>query len=158
MVNDLPAAIQDTCYQVMEDLANSFDVVDNHETKNAAVAEPDVFQRPAVFSFDPFMFTTDQKWTIALLKLLHDMNAPNYACKAVMSWARDAQADGCSFYPDGGLSRMRSVDLLFKATRNAKQLLPSATIVTVPHGPPQKMIAYAFIAKPKNHDIRKLID
>ena len=59
-----------------------------------------------VFPFEPFMFTTDKKWTIALLKGLDGMNAPNYAFKDVLSWARDAHADGYSSYPDSGLSRM----------------------------------------------------
>jgi hypothetical protein len=112
--------------------------------KNAAEAEQDISQSPEIFPFDPFMFTTDQKWTIALLKLLDDMNAPDYAFKDVLSWARDAQADGSSFYPDGGLSRMQSVDLLFKAMTNAKRLLPSVTVVSVPHGLPQKIITYEF--------------
>jgi hypothetical protein len=62
----------------------------------------------------------------------------------VLSWTRDAQADGYSFYPDGGLSHMRSVDLLFNAMTNAKRLLPSVTIVTVPHSPPRKIITYEF--------------
>ena len=42
-------------------------------------------------------FTTDQKWTIGLLKVLDDMNAPDYAFKSRMEWARDARADGYSF-------------------------------------------------------------
>ena len=59
-----------------------------------------------VFPCEPFMFTTDQKWTIALLKNLDDTNAPDYAFKDVLPWARDAHADGYSFYHDGGLSHM----------------------------------------------------
>ena len=139
-----PGTSEIPAHQAAEDNDNSFDVVDNQETENAAVAEPDISKRPQVFPFDPFMFTTDQNWTIALLKLLDDINAPDYAFKDVLSWARDAQADGSSFYPDGGLPRMRSVDLLFKAMTNAKQLLSSMTIVTVPHGPPHKLITYEF--------------
>jgi hypothetical protein len=91
------------------------------------------------------MFTTNQKWTIPFLKLLDDMNAPDYAFMDVLSWARDAHADGYLFcYPDGGLSRMQSVDLLFKAMTNPKQLLPSVTTVTVPHGLPREIITYEF--------------
>ena len=33
------------------------------------------------------MFTTDQKWTVALLKLLDDMNAPDYAFTKILKWA-----------------------------------------------------------------------
>jgi hypothetical protein len=33
----------------------------------------------------PLMFTSDQKWTIALLKLLDDMNAPDFAFEATLN-------------------------------------------------------------------------
>ena len=32
----------------------------------------------------PLVFTSDQKWTIALLKLLDDINAPDYAFEAII--------------------------------------------------------------------------
>ena len=51
----------------------------------------------------PFMYTTDQKWTMALLKVLDNLNAPDYAFGAVLEWARSANAIGYSFYPTGGL-------------------------------------------------------
>ena len=38
--------------------------------------------------------TGDQKWTVALLKLLDDMNAPDYALKAILTWARSAICRG----------------------------------------------------------------
>jgi hypothetical protein len=44
-----------------------------------------------------FPFSTNQKWTVALLKLLNDMNAPDYAFKAILTWARAAISDGFSF-------------------------------------------------------------
>ncbi len=51
----------------------------------------------------PLMFTCDQKWTIALLKLLDDMNAPDYAFEAIIKWGRAAKGDNYSFHPEGGL-------------------------------------------------------
>ena len=40
------------------------------------------------------MFTTDQKWTVALLKLLdEDMNALDYAFSKILKWAHNAQAE-----------------------------------------------------------------
>ena len=59
-----------------------------------------------------FMHTTDQKWTIDLLKVLDDMNAPDYAFSDILTWARGANY---SFIPPGGLSQSKSVDLLFDA-------------------------------------------
>ncbi len=41
---------------------------------------------PPVF----FPYSTDQKWTVALLKVLDNMNAPDYAFHAILTWARAA--------------------------------------------------------------------
>jgi hypothetical protein len=57
-----------------------------------------------------FPFSTNQKCTVALLKLLNDMNAPDYAFKAILTWARAAIADGFSFRPEGGKTHHRNVD------------------------------------------------
>ena len=94
---------------------------------------------------EPWLYTTDQKWTIALLKLLDDMNAPDYAFTSILRWARGATAAGYSFYPDGGLSRSRSIDCLFATVKNSKQLLPSVARVNVPHGPPCDVIVFEFV-------------
>ena len=46
----------------------------------------------------PFMYSTNQKWTIALLKLLDDMNAPDYAFARILKWAQGAQAEGYTLF------------------------------------------------------------
>ena len=84
---------------------------------------------------DFFPYSTDQKWTVALLKLLDEMNAPDYAFHATLTWARAAIADGFSFPPEGGKTRRRNVERLFAMISNAKQLLPTVRTVAVPHGP-----------------------
>ena len=144
MVNDLSHAVQNADLIEHDDQTHSFDAVDNDVGDYLSNAAPPLLTTAEVFPCEPFMFTTDQKWTIALLKILDDMNAPDYAFTDVLSWARDAHADGYSFYPDGGLSRMRSVDVLFKTMKNAKRLLPSVTTIIVPHGPPREIITYEF--------------
>ena len=56
-------------------------------------------------SQQPFMYSTDQKGTIVLLKLLDDMNAPDYAFARILKWAQTAKAEGYTFQPaNGGLS------------------------------------------------------
>ena len=57
--------------------------------------------QPPVF----FSYSTQQKWTVALLKLLDDMNAPYYAFQAILTWARSAIAEGFSFQPESGKTR-----------------------------------------------------
>ena len=91
------------------------------------------------------MYTTDQKWTVSLLKILDEMNAPDYAFESILKWARSASADNYSFYPDGGLSRLRNIDGLFSSMKNAKQLLPSVYTVACPHGSPCDVIAFDFV-------------
>jgi hypothetical protein len=46
---------------------------------------------------EPWLFSNEQMWTIALLKLLDDMHAPDYAYASVLRWARGANAAGYSF-------------------------------------------------------------
>ncbi|KAI2503442.1 hypothetical protein MHU86_10990 [Fragilaria crotonensis] len=96
---------------------------------------------------EPWLYTDNQKWTVALLKILDDMNAPDYAFASVLRWARGANAARYSFYPDGGLSRLRSIDLLFfLGMKNEKQFLPSVVKVTsTPHGPPRDVIVFDFV-------------
>ena len=90
-------------------------------------------QVPAVcLTHQAFMHTTDQKWTIDLLKVLDNMNAPDYAFGDILAWARGASAANYSFNPPGGLSQSKSVDLLFDAMPNAHQLLP--TVVPILSG------------------------
>ncbi|MGL6008083.1 MAG: hypothetical protein ACRC1D_01365, partial [Culicoidibacterales bacterium] len=53
---------------------------------------------------DPFAYTTEQKWTVELLKLLDDFNAPDKAFAEIIRWAQASLADGYLFRPPGGLS------------------------------------------------------
>ena len=81
------------------------------------------------------MYSTDQKWTIALLKLLNDMNAPDYAFSRILKWAHHTQTEGYSFQPvNGGLSRIRNVDVLFASLTNDKRVLPSVATVQLNNG------------------------
>jgi hypothetical protein len=70
-------------------------------------------------TYHTFMHTTDHEWKVDVLKVLDDMNAPDYAFGNILAWARGASAAHYSFNPPGGLSRSKSVDLLFWR-RNAK--------------------------------------
>ena len=63
----------------------------------------------------------------------------------IKRWARGANAAGYSFNPEGGLSRSRSVDLLFLVVKNARQLLPSVVNVTVQYGLPRDVIVFDFV-------------
>ena len=80
----------------------------------------------------PFVpYTIDQKWTISLLKLLKDMNAPNYAFANILTWARAAKLDNCSFQPKGGHSHNQNLAIFTKALQNTKLLLPTVVFHAV---------------------------
>jgi hypothetical protein len=67
----------------------------------ALMRPPLLFQPPeecAVLTSSGFMYTTEQKWTFALLKLLDDINAPDYAFRLIIDWACLAKNDGYIFY------------------------------------------------------------
>ena len=93
----------------------------------------------------PFIYTSNQKWTIALLKLLDDINAPDYAFGKVLDWAKGASADNYDFAPVGGRIRRKAIEALFPTIENSKLLLPSIVTVPVPHGPPIDIVAYDFV-------------
>lgn len=134
--DDEDYGVPDTAVQEHGTAANT-----NALNWNAVVQTP--AQMPNMAAM-PFMYSTDQKWTIALLKMLDDINAPDYAFPAVLEWARNAHEQGYSFHPTGGVERSRNIDELFKAMHNARRMLPSVTRVVVSHGPPVDVITFEF--------------
>jgi hypothetical protein len=92
-----------------------------------------------------FMYTTDQKWTVSLLKILDHANAPDYTFGEVLAWARSASADRYSYNPVGGISRSDNVDALINSVRNGKKMLPFVRRVDVPHGAPSDVICFDFV-------------
>jgi hypothetical protein len=106
------------------------------------------FQPPekcAVLTSSGFMYTTEQKWTVALLKLLDDINAPDHAFRLIIVWARSAKNDGYSFLPPGGLTRNSNVELLFKSLPNASLLRPSVQPVQRVDGSSSEVIVFDFV-------------
>jgi hypothetical protein len=106
------------------------------------------FQPPeecAILTRSGFMYTTEQKWTVALLKLLDDINAPDYAFRLIIEWARLAKNDGYSFLPPGGLTRNSNVELLFKSLPNASLLCPSIQPVQHVDGSSSEVIVFDFV-------------
>jgi hypothetical protein len=124
------------------DMANNY-VSDDYEWEGIVIPCPPT---PPPLSTQPVMFTTDQKWTVALLKLLDDMNVPDNAFSKILKWAHTAQAKGYSFHPaNGGLSRTRNLDVLFASLKNAKRLLPSVSTVEFQDGSTSDVITFEFV-------------
>jgi hypothetical protein len=106
------------------------------------------FQPPeecAVLTRSGFMYTTKQKWTVALLKMLDDINAPDYAFRLIIEWACLAKNDGFIFLPPGGLTWNSTVELLFKSLPNASLLCPSVQPVQHVDGSSSEVIVFDFV-------------
>ena len=122
-------------------IRGNFDVCDGFSINAQAPSQSLPFRQP-------FMYSTDQKWTIALLKLLDDMNAPDYAFARILKWAQGAQADGYTFQPaNGGLLRTQNVDVLFASLTNAKRLLPSIATVQLNNSTISDAIIVEFVSQ-----------
>ena len=80
-----------------------------------------------------FPYTTDQKWTVSLLKILSDMNAPDYAFGQIMKWAHAAKIDDYSFSPQGGHSRSQCVTSMYQSFSQSSLLLPTVVPVISPN-------------------------
>ena len=116
-----------------DDNFNALDMANNHPSdaykwEGIVIPPPPT---PPPLSTQPLMFKTDQKWTVALLKLLDNTNAPDYAFTKLLKLAYCAQAEGYSFHPANGglLSLTQNIDVLFASLKSAKQLLPSVSTV-----------------------------
>ena len=111
VVNDIAALSNLSFPEAIDDFVHDntcFDDMDDIQVLDGASDDDESLPPPACTVREPsssqFMFSTDQKWTIALLKLLDNMNAPDYVFASVLPWARDASADGYLLYPVGGQS------------------------------------------------------
>jgi hypothetical protein len=81
-----------------------------------------------------FLHNTDQKWKVDLLKVLDNINAPDYAFGDILAWACGANAAKYSLNHVGGLSRYKNIDVLFDSMPNTCQLLPSIVPVVCTEG------------------------
>ena len=82
-----------------------------HDTENIALDDDDgisieaeaITNSPTLTSTTGVIHSVNQKWTVALLQLLNEINAPDYAFSRILKWGRDAKAEGYTFNPLGGL-------------------------------------------------------
>ena len=144
-------AVPQRCDFVNDDFSTSGSTAQPFDDGNARrfPVPPDA-PHPAGASTSPPVFSpysTDQKWTVALLKALDNMNAPDYAFHAILTWAHAAIADGFSFRPEGGQTRRRNVERLYALMNNATQLLPTVRTVAVPQGPSCDVITFDFVSQ-----------
>jgi len=85
------------------------------------------------------------QWTIMLLKILDDINAPDNAFKEIIKWAKEAYDDGYTFDPIGGLSRKNNIAQIRKMYFQSEALLPKIETVNIPHGVPSEIVTFDFV-------------
>ena len=129
IVNDVPVAgvlaVGDGAEVVRDDHTwDDFSVLDDNPNilnyRNTAVDGDD--KAPSFRS--NFMYSTDQKRTVSLLKILDHANAPDYTFGEVLEWAQSASANNYSYNPIGVLSRSKNVDALINSVHIGNKLLP----------------------------------
>jgi len=95
--------------------------------------------------FNALFIPPEHKYTIMLLKILDDMNAPDYAFTKIMQWAKQAFQNGYNFEPTAGTSRKSNIQQLQNLCFQSKSLLPKVQTVNIPHGLASKIVIFDFI-------------
>jgi hypothetical protein len=145
----------DNDYSFHDDTSRTDDDLQGFEADDASNIRPEATQNnqafvdtphaSQMFAYPGFTHTVDQKWTVALLKVVDDINAPDYAFGLILAWARGASSEEYSFHPQLGLDCARNVTVLVKSIANATQLLPSVLSVSSPHGAPCDVVVFDFV-------------
>jgi len=91
------------------------------------------------------LFTIDHKFTIMLLKILDDINAPDYAFEQIFKWAQQAYAETFNFIPTAGFSRQNNITFFRKMFLNHDALLPQIKSVMLPHGASSEVVTFDFV-------------
>lgn len=120
-----------------------------HDTEDIAsddgiLMEEDITNRPTLTSTTGVIHSINQKWTVALLQLLNEINAPDYAFSKILKWGRDAKAEGYTFNPLGGVNRNRNIALMYDSLHNAKKLRPSVQTIQCPTAGSSDVIMFEF--------------
>jgi hypothetical protein len=134
----------------------------NHCLPNAIVNHGYDVEAPSFRT--SFIYTTDQKWTVSLLKILDKANAPDYVFGDILEWGRSASAQNYSFNPVGGLSHSKNIDSLINSVWNGNKLLPF--VAGLSNLMDHHLMYYAlisstvaeFVAKSNHNDSRKPVD
>jgi hypothetical protein len=117
-----PSSATDRIYSFKDGTARTDDDFQGFEADNASEVRPEATPNnqafvntshaSQTFAYPGFTHTVDRKWTAALLKVIDDINAPDYAFGLILAWAKGASTEEYSFHPQGGLDCARNVTVL----------------------------------------------
>lgn len=146
-------ASQNTAHLEMKNYAaDNYLNTEYHDTENIALDDDDgisieaeaITNSPTLTSTTGVIHSVNQKWTVALLQLLNEINAPDYAFSRILKWGRDAKAEGYTFNPLGGLNRNRNIALIYDSLHNAEKLRPSVQTIHCPTAGSSDVIIFEF--------------
>lgn len=100
----------------------------------------------ATFETDHVAYSSDQQCLIELMKILIDMNAPDYAFAQLLTWACKAHENGFSFQPEWGCSRNSNMRWMFNMTNNARLRLPYIIPVPLENNRVVEVVAFEFVS------------
>jgi hypothetical protein len=91
--------------------------------------------------------TTEQRNMVKLMKLLDDMEAPDYAVESIIAWAQTALAEGFDFRPKRNSRDGNLIDV-YNKVHNSTRLLPSILPVELlEFSDPVDVITYDFVSQ-----------
>jgi len=105
-----------------------------HQDTTGIVANP--------FEDSEILHNPLDKHIINLMKILNDMNAPDYAFEQVLRWAVTARREGFQFTADRGYSRKSNLRWMFQMTANSELQLPSVLPVEQESGSTAEVVTY----------------
>ena len=130
------------CNVLKEQEVDAFESIDHVDFDDV----PPAISVSVIPSKSQYICTKEEKWTVALLKLVDDLNLSDESFKRILEWAQGAVGDNYSFFPKGGNSRQRNIKITCDNLQNGKLLLPS--VVPVPsaaHTEPSDVVVYDFV-------------
>lgn len=134
--------------QTLDETQNfDFELTGNESTDDPFFADANEHDNQVPnFQDEPFWHTPEQKCLIDLMKLLIDMNAPDYAFEQIIEWARRSANLGFDFVPTKGKTWKCNVKWMHEMTENGGLRLPKIIPVQLEGGEIAEVVCFDFIA------------
>ena len=147
----------DSCHENMQALPVDSQDMNNHCDKDSELDSEwdhyDPFYNDeedvpgiSVFQDEPMWYTGEQAALIDLMKLVQDMNAPDYAFRKILEWAQRSVASGFDFNPEHGLNKKVNMKWMVAMTSNADKRLPTVEPVSLADGEVAEVVCFDFKA------------
>ena len=93
-----------------------------------------------------FIFSMKQSSIVKLMKLLDDMNCPDYALSSILNWVADVQDNNHNF-ESTPRNRAANIQWMRKMLENANQLLPIAVPTAISPTQSMDVVCFDFVSQ-----------